>query len=456
MAKLNWNLDQLKSDLSRRKEIKAWIITEEHTHRRERYFMSDGGHLATDQDRNIHSRNISVRLFVHLNKPGRQGEVTKKFFSSMPLKDQLDTAVQAALQTDHQSWELPTELPKNLPTLRTSDPRMAEDLNRVMDQLTTQIDLAVKKKRNTVFNSAELFLSVHNRSLSLSNGFNHRSSQSRIYTEAAYSFSKKDSQNKIRSDEYLTTQWAVSLDHLPIDHLFDEASDRAENSLDTEKPKTGKYSVIVDAEVLATLLHGHLTQLSAAHAYNSLPFIKPGQELIPHANGDLLTISIDPSLEYGAGTTAVSDQGLLQTPVKLVEQNQVLTTLTDKQYSDYLGIPPTTFRGNVVVDPGNLTHEELTQESPQVLEILQFSGLFADSNSGTFSSEIRLARLYDNKTKKVTYVKGGSLSGSISENFRGLRLSKSRVNRSHFSSDSAAQGYYGPEYALLSEVSIVG
>ena len=95
--------------------------------------------------------------------------------------------------------------------------------------------------------------------------------------------------------------------------------------------------------------------------------------------------------------------------------------------------------------------------SAQVLEILQFSALFADPNSGTFSSEVRLARLYDNVSGAVTYLKGGSLSGSFTENFKAARFSSERVKQSHFSSGSpVGQGYYGPEYVLLSDVSVVG
>lgn len=457
MNKQNWSLDTLKNALNQDKRVKAWIITDEHAHRCERYFMSEKGLLALDQDRVIHSHSIYLKLFVFLEKKDRQGEVLKKLFPALPLKDQLEQAILSALQTDHQAWSLPSEVPNKIPSLATTDPRMAEDLERVTSQATTQIEKSIQKKRNSSFNSAELFLSVHNKTLLLSNGLEHRSAQSRIYVEAAYSFSKMGPDHKLHSDEYLSSHWAVSLDHLPIDRIFDHAGDCAEHSLDTVKPATGKYSVLVDADVLSQLLHEHLLQLSAANAYNGLPHMKPGDEFIPESRGDLLSISFDPTLDFGAATLAVSEQGLLQKPLALVAQNKVISTSTDKQYSDYLHLPITTVRGNVVVEAGNFDHHELTRQSPQVIEILQFSALFIDANSGTFSSEIRLAKLYDNETGKVSYLKGGSLSGSVSENFRGLRLSKNRVNRAHFSSESNyGQGYFGPEYALLSDVSIVG
>ena len=453
----SWSLDQLKSELSGRREVKAWLVTQEHVRRRERYFMMDGKTLVVDQDRDVHAQNMQLKLFVHLPIEGRQGEVSKKLFPALPLGAQIDSAVEAAMQTDHQSWELPAEIPTRIPSLKTADPRMAEDLEGVTRTLTARIQDAVFKKRNTTFNSAEQFLSVHDREQHFSNGLVHRSSQSRIYVEAAFSFGRKNQRNESESDEYLNTRWSVSLDDLGIEDLFDETSDRAEHSLDVAKPVTGKYPVIIDAEVLATLLNGHLSQLSAGNAYNGLPFVKPGQELIPSATGDLMTVSLDPTLDCGADTAAVSEQGVLQKPLTLVQDNRVVSTITDKQYSDYLRLPATSVRGNVVLAAGKLSHPQLTQVAPRVIEILQFSGLFADPNTGTFSSEVRLARLYDNVKGTVSYLKGGSLSGSIVENFKGVRLSNRMVKRAHFSANSLyGQGYFGPEYALLSDVSIVG
>lgn len=459
-ASKTWTLDHLKTELNSRcksGDVKAWTVTQEHVHRRERYFMLDGSALITDQDRNVHSQNIQLRLFVPIGKPGRQGEIAKKLFPSMSLKEQLDSAIESAKQTDHQAWDLPTEVPAHLPQLSTADPRMAEDLEGVVNRLTSDISMAVSKKRDTKFNSAELFLSLHDSEMHLSNGLIHRSSQSRIYTEAAYSYQRAGVNGKPESDEYLNSRWAVCLDDMPIEKIFDETSDRARHSLDVVKPSTGKYSVIIDADVLATLFHAQVSQLSSANSYHGLPFVKPGDDLVRDAQGDLITLTLDPSLDYGADTTAVSEQGLPQSPFRLVDKNKVIATSTDKRYADYLKAPITTVRGNLVVEGGALSHPELTKQAPRVLEILQFSGLFADPNSGTYSSEIRLARLYDNESGKVSYIKGGSLSGSFVENFQNARFSKTRVKRATFHSNSSSgEGYFGPEYALLGDVSIVG
>ncbi|MEO5969614.1 MAG: metallopeptidase TldD-related protein, partial [Bdellovibrionia bacterium] len=348
----NWTFDQLKTQLLDQKDIKAWIVHEEHIHRRERYFMQEDHQFITDQDRNVNTQNILVRLFVNSPTPGRQGEITKKFFTSVPLKEQIRQAIEMAKETDHQTWDLPTEIPTNLFEPKTTDPLMAEDLESAINSITSQMEVAVKKPRDTAFNSSEVFLSVHNHELHLSNGFVHRYSQSRIYIEAAFSFTKLDENGVSRSDEYLSTQWAGHLNDIPVNKLFEDTSDRALKSIDTIKPETGNYSVIIDAEVLSTLLNGHLSQLSASHAYNGLPFIKTGAELIPNATGDLLSITLDPTLDYGASSISVSEQGIAQKPLRLVNNNSVIATATDKQYGDYLGMSATTVRGNLVIDPG--------------------------------------------------------------------------------------------------------
>lgn len=458
----SWNLQQLRSFLNSNPKILGWIATQENLHRRERYFMLDrdaaDAALIVDQDREVTSQEISIRIFVDIGKPGRQGEISKKLFKGVPLEPQMDSAIEAAGQTDHQAWALPVPPSQPLPQLRTADPRILEDIEGVMTELSSRIRDCVGKVRETRFNSAELFLSSHERELHLSNGVTHRSFQTRLYSEAAFSFARNNPRTGEReADEYLNTRWAVGMEDLQIERLFEETSDRARHSLDVEKPITGKYPVIVDAEVLATLFNGHVSQLSAANAYHRLPFVKPGEELIPQASGDLLSISLDPMLELGADTVAVSDQGVPQKPLQLVEGNRVVATAADQQHAVYLETAPTSVRGTIVVEAGSLTHEALTRQGSQVIEILQFSGLFADPNSGTFSSEIRLARLYDNRTGQTRYLKGGSLSGSIVENFKGARLSRERVKRAHFSSGAArGEGYFGPEFALLSDVSIVG
>ncbi|MBC7385414.1 MAG: hypothetical protein H7301_04510 [Cryobacterium sp.] len=445
-----WTLEQLKNELRSRSEVKGWIVTQENLHRRERYLLLDQGKLSVDQDREVNSQSVEVRLFVHTGKTGRQGEISKKFVSEKPLNEQIESSIAAAKETDYEAWDLPSDLPKDPPEVKSCDPFMAEDLAGALESATQEVSKAVALPRKTDFNSSELFMSIHDREVHLSNGLTQRSKQSRMYVEAAYSYSKSG-----RSDEYLHTAWTISPADISIEHLFQEASDRAEISLQTKKPNTGKYSVILDADVLAKLFNSTTFLLSARNEYLDLPHKNPGDDFIPGATGDLLTLTLDPSLDFGAVTVSVADQGIVQKPLVLVDKNIVVTTAIDAQHGKYLKKKPGTYRGNVVLEAGAMDHAQMIQSAPKVLEILQFSGLFIQETTGTFSSEIRLARLHDHATGTVSIIKGGSLSGSISDNFKFARFSKNRVKRSEFDY-GVATGYFGPEYALLTDVSVVG
>lgn len=455
-----WTLDQLKSQLNAHARVRGWVIHQETVQRRERYFLMDGPAFSIDQDRSIRQQNVTVQILVRLDGEkgaSKQGSVNKKFFKAIPIAEQLESAIAAASQAEQAIWELPKSFPKDLPLVRACDPHMAEDLESVVREMSTQMQECALQKRSARFNSAELFLSVHDRELHLSSGLTHRASQSRIYAEAAFSFERRSPQGEALSDEYMTTRWAVGRDQMDIKDLFSETAERAEISLDTEKPKSGAYSVIVDADVLAVLMNGQVSQLSGANSYHGLPFVKPGSPIVPDARGEKLTLTLDPRREFGADSGVFSEQGIFQDKLELVKDGEVCATSADQQYASYLGIKPTTVRGTVVLSPGKLSHEELVKASPQVLEILQFSGLFADPNTGTFGSEIRLARLHDNRTGKVTTIKGGSLSGSIRDNFKDLKLSRETTLHAHFESAKLnGQSYQGPKYALLNDVSIVG
>ncbi len=77
---MSWTLETLKNHLRSRKTLKSWVISQEHTHRMERYFIGNpkASRVEVDQDREVHARNLFVRLMVKLDgKPTRQGEIRR-------------------------------------------------------------------------------------------------------------------------------------------------------------------------------------------------------------------------------------------------------------------------------------------------------------------------------------------------------------------------------------------
>jgi predicted Zn-dependent protease len=326
---------------------------------------------------------------------------------------------------------------------------VAENIERATEGLSQEIGSLVASPRpGSEFNSAELFVSLHERELYLSSGLSHRTAQTRVYTEAAYS---------TPADEYLAARWSVGTGNLELSDLFRSGEAAARETLSTQLPEPGTYWILVDADVLGQMFAQVASQLSGANAYLGLPFRKPGDPFIADPTGDRVSLTLDPTLNLGADSLSLNDQGVVQRPLTLVEAGVVKASMISKQYADYLGRPPTTTRGNFVVPAGSRSHGELMAMQPRVLEILQFSALFGDGNTGTFSSEIKLARLHENG--KTRAIKGGSVSINLFENFRQVYFSKETVRRAHFEPAphfglGGGREYLGPKYALIGGVPV--
>ncbi len=448
-----WTIKKLAEELNANQEIREWRIFQNDITRRERYFLSNQKIIEVDQDRSSKAQNITAEIMTRGHSRNRQGQIRFKFFIQLDMKKQIMKAIQLAQQVDVEFWALPTEIQKSNRELKTADPEIMGDPESILNRLSVDLEKNVTLFNNQKFNSAEIFLSKIKKSMYLSNGLIYQNVQSQIYTEAAFSGLRGK-----HSDEFLQTQWAVHQDQLDMKELISYTHQNAGNILNVKPPKTGKYCALIDQSVLMGLFHSCLGQLSASNQYQKLPHKKIGDDFIPDPKGDLVHLSLDPFFDFGADTTAYSADGILQKEIKLIEANNVQNIITTKQYADYLKLDPTPCRGTLRLRPGTRTKEELIRSEHKVLEICQFSAMFYNHATCTFSSEIRLAKLHDRDSGKVEFIKGGSLSGSLFENFANVNFSKEtayQMDFSSFGSDSGiGEGYYGPKYALIRDVSI--
>jgi predicted Zn-dependent protease len=443
----HWKIEDLKSELGKRTEIKSWVVIQNHTTRRERYFL--GQAVEIDQDRASEMLEIHVRMLI-TKSATKQGELTKSLSQFKDLRSQLDLAVESAKQSDEECWSFYQATPKEITAVRSSDRSISENIDQAMSVMSQKVSQAAHVKHPSTFNSAEVFLSVHQKELHFHHGLIHREEHTRVYVEAAYSSGHQ---------EFLATRWGVALEDIDVHDLFREASLKVGAPKDMEPdqkaPPTGTYAVIIDADAMMEFMGGFAELLSSKRKYLGMPSLSIGDAWVPEAHGDLMSLWLDPTLDHGADTTALSSDGVPQRKIMLVDQNKVVAQTTDAAAATFLKREPTTVRGTLVVAPGTYSYMDLIHAHDQVLEVIQFSGLFSDVNTRTFSSEIRIAKLHDRRTGKTTLVKGGSLSASMELNFKDLKLSKELLKRVSFTDSNHPVGYYGPQYALLSDVSVV-
>ena len=218
---------------------------------------------------------------------------------------------------------------------------------------------------------------------------------------------------------------------------------------------TGKFSVLVDSEILAPMFDDVVTQLNLQRKYLSLPFISSG-ELLVDGSHQHWSLSLDPEIPYGMRTSNYNQWGREQKKLTLISDNRVTNNIVDKQHGSYLDKKPNTSIGNMRVTAKTPRQvDELRKTEGIVVEILQLSGLFTDVNTLTFSSEIRLARVIDNTTGKSFFAKGGNFSGSFKDNTTQIVFSNEQTDQHlmNFRIDGGVS-YFGPKWALLNGVSI--
>lgn len=448
-----WNTAELKSALEKMKaDGKVFAYNASHTtiDRQEFYLIQDAKtRVALDQARQVDVEKTKVQLFIK-KADGRLGSAGKPLLKFQPLEPQLLALAAAAEIGDEELWELPQTAAASVPVSNVF-PALKENFQKGAQAIHADLTNSIAKTEG-IFNSAELFVNLEKTLHLASNGFEHSEERSRIYTEVCFSSENK---NKDLSEEFLITQWYGHPEQVDLKKMCEDSREFAEASLDTKKPESGSYAVILHADVLSDLWNTCLSQLDSQGQYFKHPFLEPGTEFIKGFEGDAFDLSVDPKVHFCFASQDYNSYGVPQKKLRLAGGNKVLASLTSPRFAQYLKKPMTTDWGCVVVEPASSKPlAELKKSQPKVLEILQFSGLFTDHATLTYSSEIRLARLYDNEKGTVTYIKGGNLSGNLMENFRGVRWSQERSLFNHSDYSGRGLGYSGPSYALVTGVSV--
>lgn len=451
-----WNLINLENELeSLKKEEKVfqWKVESTHKEKVEFYYLKgDTDVVSLDQQRNVKEWDIYVTLFVK-KEDQTLGRFSGSLYPSEDLSAQIQQAINKAQVSSEKLWRYPEakkDSHKSEIEYKTVFEPIAQNLESASLQIHENLKEAIQNTTGSEFNSAELFVSKEKKEMCFSTGLKYQTSSSKIYSEVCFSYEENGNE-----EEFMTTQWGCHPDQMRFSDLCESASNGARHSLETLKPASGKYHVLLHSEVLAHLFKDVMTQLNAGQKYRKLPFIEKGQELIKDFRGSPFQILQDPSIDYGFFTRKYNSEGARLSPVLLVDHNQVLANRVNHQYGQYLNWEVNSDLGNTLVkSERSYFKNELVTKAPQVLEILQFSGLFTNANDLTYSSEIRLAKLYDNEKDSVTYIKGGNLSGHFVENFKDVMFSKEMTTYNALDYHSPIC-YQGPEWALVTDVIVV-
>ncbi len=185
-------------------------------------------------------------------------------------------------------------------------------------------------------------------------------------------------------------------------------------------PALKKASVIFSTKD-STKLYEHLSlKMYASMKYRGYSDWEIGNEVYQDVKGDKITIKALRELPNSSNNSPIDSQGAKTRDMYILKQNIPENYWGDCQFRYYLGVTDSFIVGNMQVEGGELSEEEL--RSGNYLEAVEFSDFNVDPLTGDFAGEIRLAYWHDGE--KVTPVSGGSVSGSLPELIKNVRLSK--------------------------------
>jgi len=412
--------------------------------------------LASYQEREVKDRAYDIEIYTRSGKPMVMGNSSYSIDPLAPLEEQIQKTLSNAMQVSNPPWDLPLPEEAEAEIVLTSDVQIKSDIKAAHAKLKSLAASKAKSIDQLKLNSAELYTNICSTYFETSTGQHGEEDRSDIYFEMA--LEKLPLPN---TQEVLKMKTAISIEEANLPGFIDEVVAETLSIDQANLPKTqSNTSILLDGKTISDLLKNLITQLNASNEYNKTPFLSCGDKVFngeKSSDSDKLEITLDPTLPIMAASSRFAAEGMHAHKAKVIENDTVLHQLVSNRIGQYLGKECNNITGNIVVPLGGKSKQELLQSVPECLDIISFSSLLIDPSTLTWSSEIKLAKLYHHG-KQECIIKGGVVSGDLRENFKNFNFSNkvTKINEVG-NSFSPAKGYVGPDAMLIkSGVKIAG
>lgn len=457
MIKLNDFNELLKEKKERYPNLYGWEISEKNYRSLQRLYQNEGtGKLFCHQDRLVNELSYSLTIYSSAPESQHVGIATKTIMPHLDLDDQISETIKLSESSQNRKWTLPEKPDSPWPEVITADRRLKDDGEKLQNEIEERIEKALSSYSHIHFNSAELYLNYYTGKTITHTGIEMEKDSSDIYFEIALEKRRDDlTENDKEVLEMLTS---VSYSTFDIEGFIDSCADQVTSLTESQEPETSDdMPIIIDSTALSHILAAPVSQLYAANEFHKIPFMKEGELLTEHSDGDTITLSLNPFLESMAASTPFTPEGLIAEESVLIENSKVIRRPVSNRYGQYLGMESNGICGNILVETGSTPYSDFYHLSDSVLEIISFSSLLVDNSKMTWSSEIKLGKLYRNG-KFDRIIKGGVVSGNIRDNLSNMRLSREVGTENDPGNPITGPfAYRGPEKMLIMKgVTIAG
>lgn len=405
-------VQQVVDELQRHPDVHDWSIR----------FVADSSQqlFATnqhiDERREVNIQKLTANIFHDLPQenggPQLRGSASFTIVPSptarVDAQRMLEQSLVMAKAVGNPYYTLSLPPAQGYPTVESSDKEILEHPQESLEKLFTTITATVSKESHIIASTTELFATTSTIHFQNSRGINATTQKTSSMLEVILISSDGTNQTE---HHILTSRCRIN--DLHIVELTQRSAQFARDSLKASTPKTHKGPVIITGEAIVDLFSPLIYHSSAKTVYRSLSRLRIGESIATTAspaNGTALTLSSSRTLPFGDETLAFDSKGIPAMDTEIIRDGVMQQYWANQRYAQYLGIPVTGDFGNIIMAAGTQPYDALRSEDP-THEIVAFSWMNPDSQTGDFVAEIKLGYIYSHGNK--TPIKGGSLSGNV-------------------------------------------
>ncbi|MDD5451760.1 MAG: metallopeptidase TldD-related protein [Desulfovibrionales bacterium] len=419
-------LSDIADYLSSVKELTAWEVTQLKRRESQLYTIFQD----VENIREVTSEEFQIKVYLTYERDGQSflGESSFVLTGDDLPRPKIESALEMARLIANRPFSLP-ESGQAYSAVKAFDAKVASDPAYYLEQIHGE--LITFSYPGIELSSSEIFVAESTYTLLNSTGLRAKREETKIMLDFVLLAGNKDKEGEI--DGLKRCRLYADLKLAPT---LNQYAAYARDLLTAEPPPTGLYDVIFAEEALDTFFNYFIAQAGGLAAYQGWSQFKENEPIMSNPKGERLTLISDPFLPGSMKSKSFDENGLASERVLVIENNIFRNRTANKRYADYLGIEPTGDFANVVVSPGDYSLKDLMSPSP-VLYLLKFSTFEPNPVTGAFSGEIRVGYLIDGD-KRVP-IKGGSISGTMSQALKEIYFSKETTKRESYSGPLAVK-----------------
>ncbi|MGF1444973.1 MAG: TldD/PmbA family protein [Pikeienuella sp.] len=215
----------------------------------------------------------------------------------------------------------------------------------------------------------------------------------------------------------------------PPEEIGRRAGERAVAAIGARKPPAGRYPVLYDERVAASLLGHLLSAINGQSVARGASWLrdKMGAAVLP----DGLDLAEDPHRPRGRASRLVDAEGIATAPRKLVEDGRLVSWVLDLATARQLGLqttgnarrgpagPPRPGTANIVLTPGPRSRADLLAEMGTGLLVTSLIGSSVNPTTGAYSRGA--SGFWVERGEIVHPVNEITIAGNLPEMMRSIR-----------------------------------